>query len=54
MENRPVQLAEDLSLEFIFSKGTDCPEKWLGNVQDAESNQLEQIQVLSTHTGGQT
>ena len=54
MENRHVELAEDLLLESISSKGTDYREKWLGNAQDVESNLPGLTQALSTATGGQT
>ena len=54
MESRHVELAEDLLLESISSKGTDYREKWLGNAQDAESNLPGPTQALSTPTGGQT
>ena len=54
MESRHVELAEDLLLESISSKGTDYREKWLGNAQDVESNLPGLTQALSTPTGGQT
>ena len=54
MENKPVELAEDLPLESISSKETDWQERWLGNALDVENNLQGPTQVLSIPTGGLT